>query len=420
MENEFEKGFMAGFLINYRRDDDKPKPSQKSWTYPSNWLDLPEPADNQIVMLVDNRGGSVHNDISYNIELGLYRTNATKIEWGDGTYTDSGNAASHTYEPGSGHKTKNSEQWIVTITFDKGADKYTQGLYSLGGSSTDRMFVLAIKIGNTEYMTDQSEPGTGGSLDCDYTNLQYAKICRGELYFQIRHAYCLRKVELNENITKIPYQGFYYAYSLIDINLENITEIGEYGFFYCYELDVSGKMPKLKTIGTYGLAYTRLSNFNFPCLETIGQYGISNCFNLTEINLKSESLKTIGPNAITNCYALQTIDLPYVTEIGNWAFGNNYSLKTVNLPLATKIGVRAFIYSYLLESVNLPLATTIGDNCFSGNYSLKTVDIRSCTDAGTNLFEYCYNLDYCVLPAGTDASTIVGNYLNKIVEIEYV
>ena len=417
MENEFEKGFMAGFLINYHKDDDKPKPDQKPWTYPSDWLNLPEPADNQIVMLVDNRGGSINNDISYKRKFGLLRSNVTKVEWGDGTYTDSGNTPEHTYKPGSGHKTKNSEQWIVTITFDKSDDKHNQGLYSIETGST--MFVLAIKIGNTKYMTHQYEPGTGGTFYCSESYLQYAKICRGELYFDFQNANFLRKVELNENVTKIPYQGFMNAYNLTDINLENITEIYEYGLYNCFDLDVSGKMPKLKSIGRYGLAYTRLSGFDFPCLETIGEYGISNCFNLTEINLNSESLKTIGENAIRNCYALQTIDLPYVTEIDNFAFCYNYSLKSVNLPLATKIGARAFVYCYLLETVNLPLATTIGDYCFDNSCSLKTVDIRSCT-AGTNLFEHCYNLDHCILPAGVDASTIVGNYLNKIVEIEYV
>ena len=56
MENEFEKGFMAGFLINQRKstnEEDESDSTSKKWTYPSNWLKLPEPADNQIIVLFD-------------------------------------------------------------------------------------------------------------------------------------------------------------------------------------------------------------------------------------------------------------------------------------------------------------------------------------------------------------------------------
>ena len=52
MKTEFEKGFIAGYLLNC--NNDTPKPGPNPWTYPNSWLKLPEPADNQIVMLVDN------------------------------------------------------------------------------------------------------------------------------------------------------------------------------------------------------------------------------------------------------------------------------------------------------------------------------------------------------------------------------
>ena len=86
MENEFEKGFMCGYLINYHVDDE-PKPDQKEWTYPSSWLKLPEPADNQIVMLVDNRGSSVYNNTNYTFgtRFTLDSYHPTKVEWGDGS-----------------------------------------------------------------------------------------------------------------------------------------------------------------------------------------------------------------------------------------------------------------------------------------------------------------------------------------------
>ena len=388
MENEFEKGFMCGYLINYHVDDE-PKPDQKTWTYPSSWLKLPEPADNQIVMLVDNRGSSVYNNTNYTFgtRLNLDGYHPVKVEWGDGSSDELTRNTIHTYEQGSGHKVGNSEQWIVTFTFYRDENSHVN-LYAL--SSSDDAYVLAIKIGNTKYVSSSN-------LDCAYSRLQYAKICRGEFNFRIDNSRYLRKVELHKNITTIPASAFFYSYSLIDINLENITDLGNYAFECCCSMDFSGKMPNLKTIGDYGLAYTNTSSLDFPSLESIGEYAFFSCNKLTEC--ASETLKTIGTYAFDSCRKLKNVDLPYVTEIGQ----------------------RAFQACNVLETVNLPLVKKIGTYCFLNNFSLTTVDLRSCTDIGGYLFSGCYSLNHCILPASVNISDpkVIGENFNDMVEVEH-
>ena len=385
MENEFEKGFMCGYLINYHVDDE-PKPDQKTWTYPSSWLKLPEPADNQIVMLVDNRGSSVYNNTNYTFgtRLNLDGYYPLKVEWGDGSSDELTRNTIHTYEQGSGHKVGNSEQWIVTFTFDRDENSHVY-LYAL--SSSDDAYVLAIKIGNTKYVSSSN-------LDCAYSRLQYAKICRGEFNFRFDNSRYLRKVELHKNITTIPESAFFYSYSLIDINLENITDVGNYAFECCESMDFSGKMPNLKTIGNYGLAYTNTSSLDFPSLESIGEYAFYNCNNLTECT--SETLKTIEICAFDSCRKLKNVDLPYVTELKNYAFR----------------------ICYELESVNLPLVTKIGDYCFAYDFVLRAIDLRSCTDIGSESFNSCYGLDHCILPTNTDTTGKFNYSYNVTFEFE--
>ena len=388
MENEFEKGFMCGYLINYHVDE--PKPDQKEWTYPSNWLKLPEPADNQIVMLVDNRGSSVYNNTSYEFVCGLDvdSYHSTKIEWGDGTYSESINDSGyhrHIYEQGTGHKAGNSEQWIVTITFD--SDENNNAVLNRLAQYDSCAYVLAIKIGNTKYVNKNS-------IYCFNSRLQYAKICRGEFTFRFDGSHVLKKVELHENITKIPKSAFFYSYSLIDINLENITEIGAYAFENCESMNFSGKMPKLKTIGEYGLSYTNTSSLDFPSLESIGEYSFYSCHNLTEC--RSETLKTIGQRAFENCKTLRIVDLPYATELEKYVFH----------------------LCYELESVNLPLVTKIGDYCFAYDFVLRAIDLRSCTDIGSESFNSCYGLDHCILPTNTDTTGKFNYSYNVTFEFE--
>ena len=365
-------------------------PTEEKWEYPSNWLSLPEPAENQIVMLVDNNGGIINQDTYYLFAPNVtYETDTnTTINYGDGTgelpidhvNTDKStswveNIYGHMYEAGSGHNTGNSEQWIVTITFDPSKEIGTEYFYKLINytySPTAKMPVLAIKIGHSGYIGNRSDTGSY-NLDCS-GKLQYAKICHGDFDFYFSYAYYLHKVELHDEITNLPQNAFRNCYGLFDINLDNITKIGQFAFYNCRCLDPSGKMPNLTTIGNQAFAYTGITNLDFPCLETIGSSAFYYTVDFKKITLAPETLTTIGVNAFTNCVALEAANLPYVTSAGNAAF--------------------------------------------SSCTNLKTVDLRSCESFGTNVFQTDYNLSKCVLKSGVDITGQFSSCPN--VEIEYM
>lgn len=371
---------------------DTPEPTPEKWEYPSNWLQLPDPAENQIILLVDNRGGLAGDTSTYYRyapNITHEKETKTTINWGDGTgeiivgtkemwsngnYYDS-NVYGHEYEVGSGHDTGKSEQWIVTITFDTDKEIGTEYFYRLVNityAPTAKMFVLAIKIGNTSYIGNRSS--NSFSLNCTGSNLQYAKICNGDFDFDFFSSLYLRKVELHEGITKLPKNAFFNSYSLFDINLENIVEVEQSAFYQCRYLDASGKMPKLTTIGNQAFAYSGITNLNFPCLTTIGASAFQSTFNFEKITLAPKTLTIVDVNAFNNCPTLKSVNLPYVTDVNNSAFSN------------------------------CP--------------ELKTVDLRSCTNLGNNPFQNCYNLKHCILHTDTDVTGKFNSSLN--VEIEYM
>jgi hypothetical protein len=91
--------------------------------------------------------------------------------------------------------------------------------------------------------------------------------------------------------------------------------------------------------------------------------------------------------------ALETIDLPEVTNIGNYAFQNSTKLKNVKIPLCESIGIQAFRECASLESINLPCIKTISEHAFTGCTALAklilpgaTIPVLTGTLASTNNF----------------------------------
>ena len=394
MENEFEKGFIAGYLINYHKDDDKPKPDQKTWTYPSNWLKLPEPADNQIIVLFDADKHGSNSSLQYyrgtcGIEIPSGGTDDIKVNWGDGTgdwtfwnadkYGNSANYA-HEFIPGTGHDTGESEQWIVTWTFNEEREVGEEYLFSLcytTYSSKAAMRMPAIKIGNTKYLNSDSNSSIGTSKSL----LRYIKILNDELNitYKFHGASHLSKVELSESITKIPYKCFSNAYNLFDINLTNITEIGDSAFSSCCKLNPSGKMPNLTTIGNYAFQNTGITSCNFPKLTSIGQYAFSSCSLMTNITIP-KGVTYINNYAFQSCQSLRSVDLSNVTEIGTYAFTMCSSLKTIK---SDKV-------------------LTINNAAFRSCNRLLTAEFPSCNSVGNMAFQNCYCLELCILASGAD------------------
>ena len=381
--NDYNGGFMTGYLLGKslltNADDTDDDSSSKKWTYPSDWLQMSDPAENQVKLLVAAPYGGTYYKKSFSLRC----HKSIHIDWGDGSSSTVSpstklRTVTKTYKQDTGHiasrysmseedggddgKIEKNEQWIITITF--GAD--TEYISSI----TDRsyMFIYAIKAGHVRYICFNA------SNNCGDFYTYYMKICNGDyLYLGGPRFSSLRKLELPKSMTKLGDYALANCYSLFDIDLSNITELGSYALNNCYSLDPSGKMQKLIKAGKYVFSNSKLTGLDFPALEEIDEGTFDRCYYLKNViipekvtsipkqcfgyceNLKqviSNNVVAINDKSFYICHNLRSVYLPYCNSITDYAFYNCYSLYDVTLQSGCNMNyVQAFYNCYLLNHI---------------------------------------------------------------------
>ena len=398
--NEFEKGFVAGILASKKKSGKPYDIYDDNWSYPSYWLQLPEPKENQVIMLIDNKGGTINSEESYTYipHINIIENTKTTINWGDGSDVESisdVNESGHVYERDKGHSSIKSKQWIVTITFDEDAADGSEYISTLQYDASS-MYVLAMKIGHSKYIGNYEN--NRRLKNCDKANLHYAKICRGEFNFSFIHASYLRQVELNKYITSIPERAFYCNYLLETVNTENIKCINKQGFALCHRF--SSNFPKLENVCEEGLRGTKIreiTDSNFPNLKTIGIRSFA------------------GTDRVS---FLKKIDSNSIETIESYAFQDCYNLESIKINSVKSIGEEAFTYCYSLQSVELQNCEHISNSAFSDCFMLQTADVRK-TD-NVNIFSDCTDLKKLIVPSGIefDKVSLFGYFM--YLDIQYV
>ena len=382
--NDYNGGFMTGYLLGKSLlanadDDTDDDSSSKKWTYPSDWLQMSDPAENQVKLLV----AAPYGGTRYKKSFSLRCHKSIHIDWGDGSSSTVRpskylRTVTKTYRQNTGHiasrysmseedsgdngKIEKNEQWIITITF--GAD--TEYISSI----TDRsyMFIYAIKAGHVRHICFNDSNNCGGY----YT--YYMKICNGDyLYLGGPRFSSLRKLELPKSMTKLGDYALANCNSLFDVDLSNITELGSDALNNCYSIDASGKMPKLIKAGKYAFSNSKLTGLDFPALEEIDEGTFYRCYHLKKViipekiadipkscfgyceNLKqviSNKVVAINDKSFYICHNLRSVYLPYCNSITDYAFYNCYSLYDVTLQSGCNMNyVQAFYRWYLLNHI---------------------------------------------------------------------
>lgn len=394
--DEFEKGFVAGTLTSKKKSGKPYDVYDNNWSYPSYWLQLPEPKENQIIMLIDNKGGTINSEESYTYipHINIIENTKTTINWGDGSDVESisdVNESGHIYERDKGHSSIKSKQWIVTITFDEDTADGSEYISTLQYDASS-MYVLAMKIGHSKYIGNYEN--NRRLTKCDKANLHYAKICRGEFNFSFYCAYYLRQVELNKYITSIPEQAFYCNYLLETVNTENIECINKQGFASCHRF--SSNFPKLKNVceeGLHGTKIREITDSNFPNLKTIGIRSFAGNDRVSFLKkIDSNSIETIESYAFQNCYNLESIKINSVKSIGEEAFANCHSLQSVELQNCEHISNGTFLDCYMLQTADVRKTDNVA--IFSNCSDLKTLIVPSGIEFDkVSLFGYFMYLD---------------------------
>ncbi|MBP5420404.1 MAG: leucine-rich repeat domain-containing protein [Bacteroidales bacterium] len=223
----------------------------------------------------------------------------------------------------------------------------------------------------------------------------------------------IKKVIINEGVTSIGIDAFYFCSSLTSINIpESVTSIGYYAFTGCSSLTSITIPESVTSIGKQAFTgCSSLSSITFPeSITSIGYQAFSSCSSLTSINIP-ESVTSIESGAFSGCSSLtsinvdenntkydsrnncnaiietesntliagcqNTIILESVTSIGGWAFSGCSSLSSINIPESvTSIGDWAFRNCSSLTSINIPSSvTSIGKQAFSYCGSLTSIKV---------------------------------------------
>ena len=115
------------------------------------------------------------------------------------------------------------------------------------------------------------------------------------------------------------------------------------------------------------------------------------------INLDN-SASFVASSVFEDNNTIQTVNLPYATSVGNYAFYRCYSLTQVSLPVCTYIGGSAFEGCSSLSQVNLPVCSYISQNAFRFCRSLTQISLPVCKTIDRSVFNGCSSLSQVSLP----------------------
>lgn len=252
----------------------------------------------------------------------------------------------------------------------------------------------------------------------------------------------LTSVTIPSSVTLVGEAAFYQCTSLTEIVLPDVEKIGDGAFAGCTKLSTV-EMPAVKEIGEYSFQSSVIKTLALgkalEKLSSLAFFGV----NLTSVSVDSAnpnyqvvdgvmynkakdtlilypcgkagtsftvpaSVKTIGDEAFANNRNLTSIDLNWVTTLGESAFQNTYVLKSITFPdTLTKVGYFTFYKSVALESV------TFGKGLKSTSYmmfeespKLNHIDFGGLQTIYARTFATCTALTDITLPATV---TKIGN-----------
>ena len=150
----------------------------------------------------------------------------------------------------------------------------------------------------------------------------------------------------------------------------DITEIGESAFYKSFAVDsnISLVLSKLEVLGNYAFRGSKIKGFS------------------------AEKVKTIGSYSLFGCAQLVDVQLPQVTNLGNYAFCES-GVVNVQLPAVKDISYSCFTDCKSLVSVHLPNVETIQGSAFRRCSELKNAELPNLETIGEFAFEDCVNFE---------------------------
>ena len=314
MENEFEKGFMAGFLINYHKESES-----------TDWPLLPDPKENEVILLIKPSEKkhiiSLRIDHAYSNSSEKVSGYTATVNWGDGEVTSITDSkitqVSHDY----------SEEYFDKFLFIK---LYSPIIYYINDSGwKERHYVSFVGYADTR---------------TEYISACYAA-CVGKKAYTIENS------------------GFNPLYTRFLIDDFNETTMNR---FLCNYDDGNNKHSGeyRDTLPVYIGSNTKRVDFMTPP-EIIDGYTSNQARVLTEVN-GLEHLKNVNYTGFwSTLYCMKKLNLPEIEEIKDYMFNAAYSLRELYAPKCKKIGASALDSAYTLEKITVAKDCEISSNAFT-------------------------------------------------------
>lgn len=185
---------------------------------------------------------------------------------------------------------------------------------------------------------------------------------------------------------------------------EEITQIANLKCTSIKSITAGNQITELPDNALRDCSY--LNSINLPAVTKVGDYALAGTA-ISTINLPA--LTEIGEYAFSGCSALTEIDLP-LTQINSYAFQKCPRLTYVNLPNITQLPNRAFLDCSALTTINLPAVTSIDPYSFSlaNCTSLTNIILPSVQTFSADGVSGCSKLTTIDLPVATKLGSMSG------------
>ena len=181
--------------------------------------------------------------------------------------------------------------------------------------------------------------------------------------------------------------------------------------------------PNLEKMGESAILAYKGRVLNLPKLTEAGDFVFADCHNLKEANLPS--LKKVPHEFFYDCYVLRTVHLDSAEYIDTDAFANCYRLKNIYAPnLKDLTNERTasdgtFYRCFNITEVNFPNVESISPKCFNECNNLVSVSFKSAVTIDIFAFLNCYNLENIYFPNAEKIGYGTFYFCNSIKEMVF-
>ena len=156
---------------------------------------------------------------------------------------------------------------------------------------------------------------------------------------------------------------------------------------------------------------TTIQTVNLPYATSVGNYAFFACPSLTQVSLPM--CRYVGNGCFSSCRSLAQISLPMCSKIEAYAFQNCSSLTQMSLSMCSSIGFAAFSGCRSLAQLSLPVCSYIGYYAFCNCSLLSQVNLPMCSKIETYAFKNCSSLSIITIGYSSVCSLVGSNAFNN-------